>query len=187
MILGFDHVSHVFWYSIRGGGVLAMNLKAGGAAVLLRLEAEEARAIVDSLTHADCQPGYRGCKVRQACTRAWWCYDREPEGLLLYRDDHFSVTLPNGAGHELVAVLEAALRDWAPDRPLPFDYQPDHDEGRAEAIGVGGGEMAFMVYMGHKLPAEEVERTCEELRGKGLPSGLADAARALVASGGGAD
>jgi hypothetical protein len=94
-------VTH-FWYS---RGRLACNVVTPRATVLLRLSLEEVRQAIRSLAkneHHD---------LPMDGTKIWWDHD-EVRTVELYRDDFFSVILPEAAGLALLAVVNERLPEF---------------------------------------------------------------------------
>jgi hypothetical protein len=104
--------------------VLAFNYAKDGVAVCLRLNAAERYAahmqLATDVAGEDWEKYYLESEVAddqlvKGDSKIWWDYDRcctVPKGepgakpdLMLYRDDHFSVTLPHEAGLELLEIL----------------------------------------------------------------------------------
>jgi hypothetical protein len=89
---------------------VAFNIEVGGALVLLRLTQLEMQEILSLLdTDWVCTRGHRATKV-------WWDYESLPPQLQIYRDDHFSIRLPQKSGLDLVE----AIRAWLPECVEPF-------------------------------------------------------------------
>jgi hypothetical protein len=89
----------------------AFNVRVGEVLILLRLTLPEMSEIIRH-TDDECYVGKKG----NAQTTAWWSYgengeDADMNPLHLYRDDYFSVYLPQAIGEELLEAIRESLHN----------------------------------------------------------------------------
>jgi hypothetical protein len=92
-------------------GRIAFNVQAGDVTVCVRLDGREMVVMARDLG-LEAPTG----RDRAGATVAWWDFESgtdEPT-VCLYRDDHFSVTLPHACGLDLLAALRERLGEGVP-------------------------------------------------------------------------